>query len=143
MKKVLFVCTGNYYRSRFAEALFNFHKGDALSDWRAESRGLMIETAPLSISPHTREAIQRRGIPEDCYSRVPVALTHDDLVAADMVIALKEEEHRPMMRAKFPSWEHQIRYLEVHDLDVWESGQTLPSIEIQVGLLIEELREPS
>ena len=28
---------------------------------------------------------------------------------------------------------------QVHDLDVWLANQTLPAIEIQVGLLIAEL----
>jgi len=36
---VLFLCTGNYYRSRFAEFLFNALAAEAGVDWVAESAG--------------------------------------------------------------------------------------------------------
>ena len=37
MKRVLFLCTGNYYRSRYAEELFNhLARGENLP-WRASS----------------------------------------------------------------------------------------------------------
>jgi protein-tyrosine-phosphatase len=39
-KTVLFLCTGNYYRSRFAEALFNSVAGKMGLPCRASSRGL-------------------------------------------------------------------------------------------------------
>ncbi len=42
-KTVLFLCTGNYYRSRFAEALFNSVAGRMGLPWRASSRGLALE----------------------------------------------------------------------------------------------------
>lgn len=141
MKKVIFVCTGNYYRSRFAEAWFNFQKGDALEVWRAESRGLWIECAPTSISPYTKQAIKEHEIPETDYQPFPVALEIPDLKGADLVIALLRTEHHPMMTKKFPAWADKIRYWDVQDLDVWEPSETLPAIQIQVGLLIAELTD--
>lgn len=141
MKKVVFVCTANYYRSRFAEAFFNYSKGSELNGWWAESRGLMIECAPASLSPHTKDAIEQLSIPEECYQKFPVALNEEDLESVDLVIALKEEEHKPMMREQFPEWADKIRYWQVHDLDVWGPEQTLPAIQIQVGLLIQEFVE--
>ena len=42
-KTVLFLCTGNYYRSRFAEVLFNSVAGKMGLPWRASSRGLALE----------------------------------------------------------------------------------------------------
>jgi protein-tyrosine-phosphatase len=40
-KRVLFVCSGNFYRSRLAELLFNEAAEKAGVVWRAESRGLL------------------------------------------------------------------------------------------------------
>lgn len=143
MNSLLFICTGNYYRSRYAEALFNHQKGIPLSHWRAFSRGLMIECAPQSISPHTRNAIQSKGITDDCYESLPTALTLADLKRADLVVALKREEHHAMMQHQFPEWVERIRYWDVHDLDVWSPAQTLPAIETRVQSLIAELSTSS
>jgi protein-tyrosine phosphatase len=43
MKTILFLCTGNYFRSRFAEELFNRRAAHARIDWQAQSRALAIE----------------------------------------------------------------------------------------------------
>ncbi len=48
-KTVLFLCTGNYYRSRFAEALFNSVAGKMGLPWRASSRGLALERGVNNI----------------------------------------------------------------------------------------------
>jgi len=139
MQHLLFICTGNYYRSRFAEAWFNFKKSPELSDWTAISRGLRIDCAPNSISGHTLDMIEKHKIPQACYQKFPVALTEADLQSASLVIAMKRSEHLAMMQQQFPEWAEKIRYWQVHDLDVWLPNQTLPAIEIQVGLLIAEL----
>jgi protein-tyrosine-phosphatase len=44
-KNILFLCTGNYYRSRFAEVLFNSVAGKMGLPWQAYSRGLALERA--------------------------------------------------------------------------------------------------
>jgi protein-tyrosine phosphatase len=38
-----FLCTGNYYWSRFAEILFNSVAGKRGLPWQASSRGLALE----------------------------------------------------------------------------------------------------
>ena len=43
MKQVLFLCSANYYRSRFAEHLFNWLAPQLGLDWRADSMGLDME----------------------------------------------------------------------------------------------------
>ena len=40
MSQVLFLCTGNYYRSRYAEILFNFHATALGVPKRADSRAI-------------------------------------------------------------------------------------------------------
>ncbi len=50
-KTVLFLCTGNYYRSRFAEVLINFVAGRMGLPWRALSRGLAVERGVNNVGP--------------------------------------------------------------------------------------------
>ncbi len=53
---VLFLCTGNYYRSRFAEALFNAVAGKMGLPWKATSRGLARERG-VNMQGDQRERI--------------------------------------------------------------------------------------
>jgi protein-tyrosine phosphatase len=65
MRTVLFLCTGNYYRSRFAEELFNHHALRAGLSWVARSRALAIECGVNnvgSLSPFAMEALEKRGL---------------------------------------------------------------------------------
>ena len=48
---VLFLCTGNYYRSRFAEVLFNHLARERGSCWRAESLGLDLAIGVNNVGP--------------------------------------------------------------------------------------------
>src|SRR5262245_31370231 len=47
--KLLFLCTGNYYRSRFAELLFNARAATHALPWQAFSRGLAIDKGVNNI----------------------------------------------------------------------------------------------
>ncbi len=50
-RTVLFLCTGNYYGSRFAEVLFNSVAGKMGLAWRASSRGLARERGVHNVGP--------------------------------------------------------------------------------------------
>ena len=56
---VLFLCTGNYYRSRFAEAVFNSVAARMGLSWRASSRGLALErggkASPVDCAAEVRQ----------------------------------------------------------------------------------------
>src|SRR5665213_1927331 len=96
-RKILFLCTGNYYRSRFAEILFNHLAPKAGIDYAATSRALAIELGIFNIgaiSAHTRRALQDRGIPLAEPVPYPQQCDEGDLRGAARVIALKEAEHR-------------------------------------------------
>jgi len=49
-KTILFLCTGNYYRSRFAEFSSYPFQEDGLP-WNAASRGLALERGINNIGP--------------------------------------------------------------------------------------------
>jgi protein-tyrosine phosphatase len=55
---VLFLCTGNYYRSRYAEILFNSVARKMSLPWRASSRGLALERGVNNVGPMAMTAVQ-------------------------------------------------------------------------------------
>jgi protein-tyrosine phosphatase len=111
-KNILFVCTGNYYRSRFAEAYFNWKARDAALPWIAVSRGLQPKPGKRGMDPDARQQLKLRGVPIGWSFSGPKKLTEQDLLASDYVVVLDEEEHRPMMEQQFPG-------LAVRNLHYW------------------------
>ena len=140
MKELLFLCSGNYYRSRFAEILFNHLVQETALDWSAESRGIVAQWSrnPGPISQAALRGLEARGILHRT-ARYPMQLKESDLVGAARVIALYELEHRPMMDAYFPAWTERVTYWQVPDLGEMDSDAALGLIEENVRLLLQAL----
>jgi protein-tyrosine phosphatase len=138
-KKVLFICTGNFYRSRFAEAVFNFHADQRKLRWQAYSRGLAIHWADGVLSPFTAAALSERQIPISYTGADRTQLTENDLESADLRIALDRAEHLQMMEQQFPSWTRRVQYWEVPDMPTVLPEVALPSIESQILHLLDHL----
>ncbi|VVM05067.1 arsenate-mycothiol transferase ArsC [Methylacidimicrobium tartarophylax] len=136
---LLFICTGNYYRSRFAEVVFNFYSSARDLPWRASSRGLAVGPAPFPISPFARSRLQELGIPLPLTIRSPLCLREADLAQATRAIALQEWEHRPMIVRLFPQWLDRISFWDIDDVDRLPAAVALSKIENRVHLLLEEL----
>jgi protein-tyrosine phosphatase len=142
MKQVLFLCSANYYRSRFAEHLFNWLAPQADLDWQADSMGLdMARWSHLrGMSRYVVEALTERGIPSNGDHRHPKWLTLSDLGNADLVIALKEAEHRQMIAVQFPLWTKLVEYWHVDDVDYATPEEALPVLDGHVRALVERLK---
>ena len=142
MNHVLFLCSGNYYRSRFAEHLFNWLAECDGLPWRAHSRGLGVGRAG-NIGPVSRYTVERLHIGDSAVGdfRFPRQLSDADLAASDLVIAMKEAEHRPLLANLFPSWEDQVEYWHVDDLDCAEPEEALTALENDVRALVGLLDE--
>ena len=137
-KTVLFLCTGNYYRSRFAEVLFNSVAGKMGLPWRAVSCGLALERGINNIGPMAPSALKAlekmglRGLPE--LSRLPSQALEEDFARADFIVALKWEEHQPLMQERFPLWIEKVEFWNVDD-----ALGVLPLIEHEVMSLAARL----
>jgi len=63
-----------------------------------------------------------------------------DLEAADLIIALKDAEHRPLLAERFPGWEHRTENWRVDDVDVVPPDIVLDAIYAEVEKLVARLR---
>jgi protein-tyrosine phosphatase len=140
-KTVVFICTGNFYRSRFSEYLFNALARERGLYWRATSRGLKTWTVGTHEGPLSEFAAYRLtalDIPFDG-QRFPIQLAAVDLEDADLVIALKKTEHHPMMVSQFPAWADRITYWHIDDMDCATADESLPICEACVKFLVDAL----
>jgi protein-tyrosine phosphatase len=130
---VLFVCTGNYYRSRFSEIYFNHHAPAYGLEPVAYSKGLRPEN-PLNVGPmsvYAIERLQRLGIPAEP-QRPPVGVSEADFRTDQTVIALDEAEHRPMMERLWPAWADRIDYWRIPDIQFMPPGQALDALQARL-----------
>lgn len=139
MKKVLFVCTANYYRSRFAEGVFNHLAQKRSLEWQAFSRGFIPEEAPEGISPHTLNGLKLVGVDPSLVSRDKQKLQEDDFAQAAKIIALKKDEHEPMMKKNFPQFTSRVHYWNVDDIPVLTPPEALLAIKTNVEELLDRL----
>jgi protein-tyrosine phosphatase len=140
MKSLLFLCTGNYYRSRFAEFFFIWHSELRGLAWRAESRGLSLvkeNVGPLSC--HTVRRLAAHGISVEAHQRLPLAVCEDDFCSAHHIVAVKETEHRPLIEARFPAWVERVEFWQVHDVDCAPAEDAIPLLEGEVLRLLDRL----
>lgn len=143
MPTVLFLCTGNYYRSRFAELLFNARAADQGLSWSAESRGLALERGLHNVGPIslcTLRTLQELGVSVGDQHRLPLTVCESDLASAAHIVALKEAEHRPLLQERFPAWEQRVEFWHIHDVDGAEPDVALAELETEVAGLMARLR---
>ena len=116
--KLLFLCTGNYYRSRFAELLFNAMAVTHALPWQAFSRGLAIDKGVNNVgpmSPLAINALHALGSNLVGAERFPLQVEERDFQAADHIIALQEAEHKPYLQERYPAWVNKVEYWHVRD----------------------------
>ena len=137
--RILFICTGNYYRSRFAEAVFNHHAELSHIPWTAFSRGLAVHLAEGQLSPLTLQALGERKIELRHTGIDRNQLSESDLLYSGRQIALDRNEHLVMMRGQFPDWADRIEYWDVPDALFESPAKALPEIERRTLELLKEV----
>jgi protein-tyrosine phosphatase len=144
-RRVLFLCSGNYYRSRFAEHLFNHLAEREQLAYRADSAGLWPECHthnPGPMSPHTIAALRELGVRLPATLRSPRDVEPPDFERSALTVALKEAEHRPLVMQRFPAALVRVEFWHVDDVGDAPPSVALPMIERLVRALIQRLREP-
>ncbi len=146
MKKVLFLCTGNFYRSRFAEELFNALVQRAGLAWRADSAGLLVDHSNDNLGPMSSNALRALALRHSAVApplRYPRQVRARDLAGADRVIALNESEHRFLLDELFPGWAKRAEYWHISDLNEAPPSVSLSAVERNIETLIQELSGPA
>jgi protein-tyrosine phosphatase len=120
--RILFLCTGNYYRSRLAEELLRYHANEADFEIECDSAGLGEIPNPLNPGPIGVDALrylQRLGISLSSLARFPKRCTPSELQAADVIVCMNEGEHRPLFEIQAgPFLDHkQVVYWHVPDVE--------------------------
>jgi len=146
LRRVLFLCSGNYYRSRFAELLFNhLAEAEGLS-YRADSAGLWPECHthnPGPMSPYTIAALGERGVALPSVLRSPRDVHPSDIEHSTLTVALKEAEHRPIVVSRFPALLDRVEFWHVDDVGDAPPSVALPMIDRLVRELVRRLRVAS
>lgn len=141
---LLFLCTGNYYRSRFVEALFNHRAGQTALPWRAESRAIALEFGVNNRGPISKSALaalRERGVTLVEPVRLPQQAQEEDFAAARRIIALDETEHRPLLTQRFPQWLDRAEFWQVPDVPHLSAADAVVLMETQVQSLIRTLSD--
>ena len=141
MSRILFLCTANYYRSRFSEMYFNHlaeAKGLAV---RADSAALEMARwrsyNPGELSVHTVSALGELGVTIEQPYREPRQF--DPQAHGGMrLIALSETEHRPMVVRLFPEILQQVEFWQVADVDFETPEKAIAMMKESVERCIQE-----
>lgn len=141
MSGILFLCTANYYRSRFSEMYFNHlaaAKGLAV---RADSAALEMakwrDYNPGELSVHTISALEKLGVALEQPHREPRQF--DPQVHAGMrLIALSEAEHRPMIARLFPQVLKRVEFWKVEDVEFESPEKAIALMKESVERFVEE-----
>ncbi len=142
LRRVLFLCTANYYRSRFCEELFNHGAARERLPWHGFSRALHAEPAALNhgpMSPLALDFLHKQRIRPVNSLRLPLAVTAFDWRTTERVIAVHAAEHRPLVGAAWPEHASRVEYWNVGDLDVTPPRVALPALVRRIDALLDEL----
>lgn len=133
MYNILFVCTGNFYRSRFCEHYMTY-LGELLKlPLSCSSKGFEIELADHvstihgEISPFTIERLKTFGIQIDNVKERE-SLLQSDIDRADILVIIDKGEHSPYLK-NFNISKTDTIFWTVKDIADWSPNETLFNLE--------------
>ena len=111
--KILFVCTGNSFRSPVAEAMMKKIRGDL----EVESAG----TQPAgTIAPNARHLLESEGA-ADYLKKTPEGIDEKTLEEYDLIVVMKET-HKDAILQRYPQVKEKITIWDIEDPIYLPSG---------------------
>ena len=142
MRKILFVCTGNLYRSPLAAAFFvrKLQENNNQKGWEVGSAGTWTVTGK-SVPQEVLLAAEKFGL--DLKDHTTSMLDASLLAAQDLILVM-EQGHKEALSVEFPSARNKI-YLfseavdgQKYDIpDPLKSGQAIDALAADISELME------
>lgn len=141
MNNILFVCTGNIFRSRFAEEVFNHLCKINGVDATAFSAGLQVgRYKQRKIYWPAMNELERLKIEPLRSNEESVHIDDIDVSIYDQIICMDEEEHKPMVRSNELLSGFTFQYWNIVDMPKVSSDISLPKCYKKVESLIDQLK---
>lgn len=140
IQNILFLCSDNYFLSRFAENYFNSLALEQGLDCWAESRGFQIRPNNVqAISQHAVRELERRGISIAEPFRYATVVQDADFEFFDSIIVINEEQSWPPMLANFTGCPGHIETWTIAGSNSADPSESLSVLECKVRTLVERL----
>jgi protein-tyrosine phosphatase len=91
------------------------------------------------MSVHAIHGLAVRGISVEPATRFPQQLSEHELQRSDLIIALNEDEHRPLLPQRYPLWADRVKYWHIDDLDRSTPDDALARVDQNVKSLVRRL----
>ena len=136
MDKVLFVCTANIHRSRFAEEVFNHFSEKNNKGVAAFSAGLRVGDYNFrKIYYPALDNLEKFNILPKRAEELSVHIKNIDLDQYDRLICMDKNEHKPMVLPDPQLSAFKFEYWDITDMPKVHSNISLPKCYKQVESL--------
>ena len=136
MTKVLFVCTANIHRSRFAEEVFNYFSEKNKKSASAFSAGLRVGDYNFrKIYYPALDNLEKFNILPKRADELSVHINNIDLNQYDRLICMDKNEHKPMVQSDSHLSTFKFEYWDITDMPKVDSNISLPKCYKQVESL--------
>ena len=132
--KILFVCTGNSYRSPIAEALLKKVRGDL----EIESTG----TYPAGVIASNANKFLKKENALKNLKGAPEGIDRKNLEEYDLIIAMKQNHKNEILR-RYPQMEDRIQVWNIDDpiyLSYGSDKEVFEEIKRKVSELVESIK---
>jgi protein-tyrosine-phosphatase len=129
--RIHFVCTGNIYRSRLAEAYCNSRDVPGIQVFSSGIRAGLEEDVP--ISPYAADVLTRYGLYR--YAAARWQRTSAELVRASDVLVFMESEHHRFCEKWIEAMRQRIEVWEIEDVGPIDAVEIPNKVERTFGMI--------